>query len=132
MKRHVALIISLFHLFGTVGVPIAAYSCVDSGEMGVVSFLSWSPKSCYAESCCDGEQDSPKAQIQSEIPCCDLDIRVASENARMLLPDNKYGPAEPLPDTLALFGASQPDVRISSTPRSGSLIYLSINLPLLI
>jgi hypothetical protein len=122
----------LFYLFGTVGAPVAAYNCVDCDEVGVVSFLSWSPKSCYAEACCDGEQDSPEAQIQSNISCCDLEIQIASDNTRMLLPGNKYGPAEPLPDTPALFDTSQPDVRISSESRSGSPVCLSINLPLLI
>ena len=132
MRCHVVLIIALFHVFGTVGVPVGVFSCVDSGEMGVISALSGSERSCYVDSCCDGDETQASVYIQSDIPCCNLGIHVAPGNSRTLLPNHKYGQANPLADTPSLFDASLPDVRIASTPSSSSAFHPSINLPLLI
>jgi len=132
MRRQVALTITLFHLFGAVGIPVAAYSCDESGQVGVISFLSGSERSCYVDSCCDGDETQASTYIQSDIPCCDLGVHVAPGNSRTLLPNHKYGQANPLADTPSLFDASLPDVRIASTPSSSSAFHPSINLPLLI
>jgi hypothetical protein len=132
MKRHVVLIITLFHLFGTVGIPVAAYSCVESGEAGVVAYLSTSPRSCYADSCCDVDQDPLNVSFQSDIACCDLNVQVAPENNRLLLPGQKYGQANPLAETSACFDASRPDASIASTLPPIPVFHASIKLPLLI
>ena len=132
MRRHFVLIITLFHLFGTAGVPVAAYSCVESGEAGVVAYDSTSPRSCYADSCCDVDQDPPNVSFQSDIECCDLDVQVAPENIRIVLPGQKYGQANPLVETPTRFDDSRPDDRIASTLPPVSVFHASINLPLLI
>ena len=132
MRRHVALTITLFHLFGTVGVPVAAYTCVESGEAGVVAYLSTSPRSCYADSCCDLDQDPLNVSFQSDIACCNLNVQVAQENNRILLPGQKYGQANPPAETSARFDDSPPDTRIASTLPPISIFHASIKLPLLI
>jgi hypothetical protein len=132
MRRHVVLIISLFYLFGTVGIPVVAYSCVESGEVGVVAYLSGSHGSCYVDSCCDGDQDPPNVSIQSDIGCCYFNIQVAPENSRILLPGPKNGLGEPLPKALARFDASLPDICVVSAQPSISAFHTPINLPLLI
>jgi hypothetical protein len=132
MRRHVGLIITLFYLFGTVGIPVVAYSCVESGEAGLVPYLSGSPRVCYADSCCDDDQNPPNVRIQSETPCCGLSVQIAPENNRILLPGQKYGQAAPLAETPACFDASRPDVRIASTLPPISVFHASVNLPLLI
>jgi hypothetical protein len=132
MKRHIGLIITLFYLFGTVGIPVAAYSCIDSGEAGVVAYLSMSPRSCYADTCCNDEQDQPSARIESGIPCCDISVQVAPENNRILLPGQKYGQAGPLTDTPVCFDTSRPDVRPAPAPPRIPIFHASIKLPLLI
>jgi len=132
MKRHIAYLITLFHLFGAVGIPIVAYSCVESGEEGVVAYISESPKDCYADSCCDDDQKLPNDRIQSDIPCCDLNVQVAPENIRIVLPGQKYGQATPLAETPARLDDSQPDARIASTLPPISVFHASLKLPLLI
>jgi hypothetical protein len=103
---------------------------VESGEVGVVSYLSGAEQSCYADSCCDRAQDQTDIYIQSDIPCCNLEIHVAPENSRTLLPDHKYGQANPLADTPSRFDASPPDIRIVSALPCISVFQASINLPL--
>ena len=132
MKRHVALTITLFHLFWAVGVPVAAYSCDESGEVGVTSFLSWSARSCYSDSCCDSDEDPTTGLMQTRIPCCEVDIHIAPENSLILLPGQKYGQVGPLADTPARFDASLPGVFTASTLPSFLVFHASINLPLLI
>ena len=112
--------------------PLVAYSCVDSGEEGVVAYLEGSPRVCYAESCCEGDEDPTVVLIESEIPCCDLDIHTAPENSRILLPGHKYGQDGQLADTPAHFDASRPGVRIASTLVPVPVFHSSINLPLLV
>jgi len=128
MIRHTVLLITLFYVFGTVGIPVVAYSCLESAEAGVVS---GSPRSCYADACCDGDQDPPNVRFQSDIPCCDLSVQAAPENG-MLLPGQKYGQANPLAEAPARFDASRPDARAASTPPTVSVFRASIKLPLLI
>jgi len=132
MRRHTVLLITLFYLFGTVGIPVVAYSCVESGEAGVVAYLSTSPRSCYADSCCDGDQDPPNVRIESGIPCCDLSVQGAPETSRILLPGQKHGQANPLAITPARFDNSRPDAPIASTLPPISVFHASIKLPLLI
>jgi hypothetical protein len=132
MRRHVVLLITLFYLFGTVGIPVVAYSCAESGEAGMVAYFSGSPGVCYADSCCDGGQNPPNDRIQSEIPCCDLSVQIAPENNRILLPGKKYGQANQLADTPSRFFSSRSDARIAPTLPPISVFHASINLPLLI
>jgi hypothetical protein len=131
MKRHVALIITLFQLSGTVGVPVAAYTCVESGEVGVVSYFSGSARSCYSDSCCDSDEASTTGLMQNGIPCCDVDIHITPENNFTLLPGQKHEQVGPLADTPARFDASLPGVCTASTLPSVSAFHASINLPLL-
>jgi len=126
------LIITLFYVLGTVGIPVAAYSCIDSGEAGVIAYLGMSPRSCYADDCCDDEQDPSSVRIESGIPCCDLNVQVAPESNRILLPGQKYGQANPLAEAPARFDASRTDVRIAPAPPRILVFHASINLPLLI
>jgi hypothetical protein len=98
--------------------------------VGVVSYLSGSEQTCYADSCCERAQDQTDIRIQSDIPCCNLDIHVAPENSRTLLPNHKYGQATPLADTPSRFDASRPEIRIVSALPFISLFHASINLPL--
>ena len=132
MRRHVVLIITLFYLFGIVGTPVAVYSCVESGEAGVVAYLSTSPRSCYADSCCDVDEDPLNVSFQSGIACCDLNVQIAPENSRILLPGQKYGQANPLAETPPRFDDSRSDARIASTLPPISIFHASIKLPLLI
>ena len=130
MRRQVTLTITLFHLFAAVGIPVAAYSCDESGQVGVVSFLSGSERTCYVDSCCDGDETQGSTYIQSDIPCCDRDIHNPPENSRTLPPTHKHGQADPLADTPARLDASRPEVRIASTLPFSSVFHASINLPL--
>lgn len=132
MRRHVVLLITLFYLFGVVGIPVVAYSCVESGEAGVVTYLTTSPRPCYAEVCCDDEQASTSICPDDELPCCDVDVRDTLQNTVILLSDQKTGQAKPLAERPTRFDASRPDVRIASTPAPISIFHASINLPLLI
>ncbi|MEE9269899.1 MAG: hypothetical protein V3V49_06525 [Candidatus Krumholzibacteria bacterium] len=132
MRRHVVLIITLLYVFGTVGMPVAAYSCIDSGEAGVVAYLAMSPRSCYADACCDDEQDPSSVRIESGIPCCDLSLQVAPENNRILIPGQKYGQARPLTDAPVRFDAPRTDVSIAPAPPRILAFHASIKLPLLI
>ena len=132
MRRQVALIITVFHLLGMVAVPVVAFSCVESGETAVVTYLSWSPRSCPPNSCCDDDQVPADAYPQSAISCCDLSIRTAPQNSRIILPGHKYGPAEPLRDTSTLFDTSLSDHRLASTRSALSVFHDSTNSPLLI
>jgi len=131
MRRHTILLITLFYLFGTVGIPVVAYSCVESAESGVVAYLSASPRSCYADSCCDGDQDPPTVRFESDIPCCDLSVQMAPENG-ILLPGEKFGQDSQLAEAPVCIDASRPDARIAYTISPNSVVYSSINLPLLI
>ena len=126
------MIITLFHLVGSVGLPVVAYNCVDSGEEGVVAYLEGSPRVCYAESCCDGDEVPTTVLTESEIPCCELDIHTAPEDSRILLPDHKYGQDCLLADTPARDDASLPGVRIASALVPVLVFHASINLPLLV
>jgi len=130
MRRHVGLIITLFYLFSTVGIPVVAYSCVEGGETGVVPYLSMSPRSCYADSCCDVDQDPPNLSFESDVPCCGLSVQTAPENG-ILLPSEKCGQASQLAEAPAPFDAANPDARIAYTLPSVSVVHASINLPLL-
>ncbi len=132
MRRCVALITVLFSLFGMVGVPVVAYSCAESGDAGVVSYLPSSTRACYVDSCCEGGSNTPDVQIRSEVPCCDADVQIAPKNNLVLLPESKNRPAEALADTPAGSDSSRPNVRIVSTPPSTSVFHPSINPPLLI
>ena len=132
MKRHIVLVISLFYLFGTAGIPVAAYSCVETGEAGVVAYPAGSPGSCYADSCCDGDEDTADVCIQSDDGCCLLDIQGAPESNRMLLPNPKYGADALLPEAYSRVDASLPDVCDLSAPPSVPAFHAPINLPLLI
>lgn len=130
MRTNLALTVALFHLFGIVGVPVVAYSCVESGEAGVVSYLASSPRSCYVDSCCESDPDTPNAHIRSEVPCCDSDVQIASVSVRTLLPDRKTGSAETSADTPACFDVPRPNVRMVSTHPSISVFHSSISPPL--
>jgi hypothetical protein len=132
MQRHIVSIIALFYLFGTVGIPVAAYSCVDSGEAGVVAYAATSPSSCYADACCDEEQDPSNLRIENGTSCCELSVQVAQENNRVLLPSQKNGQAGRLTDTTVCFDASRADVRIAPAPPRILAFHASIQLPLLI
>jgi hypothetical protein len=132
MRRHITLIITLFYLLGTVGIPVAAYSCVESGESGVIAGLSTSPGSCYADACCDDEQDPSSVRIEDGSSCCDLSLQVAPANSRILLPHQKYGQAGTLADTPVCFDASRADVRTAPAPPLILVFHASIQLPLLI
>jgi hypothetical protein len=131
MRRQIALIITLLHLVGMLGVPVVAYSCVESGKDGVVSYLSWSPGTCYVDSCCDGEQDSPNVQMRTEDPCCDGDIKITPQNG-VTLPDAKYGQSELLQSTHEGFDPARPDVSATPTSLLLSIFHAPINPPLLI
>ena len=132
MKRHLALIIALFHVIGSVGLPVVAYNCVDSGEEGLAAYLEGSSRVCYAESCCDGDEEPATVLVRSEIPCCDLDIHTAPENSRILLPGHKYGQDGQLADTPARYDDSRPGVHIDSAHPAVLVFHASINLPLLV
>jgi hypothetical protein len=132
MKRQLALLISLFQLLGTAGVPVVAYSCVESGESGVASYVSGSPSACYAEACCDGDRDPAMVQIQSDVSCCDVSVPAGPESSRILLPGYKFEPAPLLRDMPVCIDASLPVVRIASTHPSFSALRLSVNLPLIV
>jgi len=132
MRRQVALLITLFYLFGAVGIPVVAYSCVESGEAGVVAYLATSPGSCHADSCCDGDQEPPNVLMESGIPCCDLSVQAAPETSRILLPGQKYGQTKPLANTPVCFDNSPRDVGIALALPPVSVFHASIKLPLLI
>jgi hypothetical protein len=131
MRRFFVLTITLFHIFGAIGVPVAAYTCVESGEVGVVGYLSGSAKSCYVDSCCESDETQASVYIQSETPCCDLDIHNAPENSRTLPPVHERGQANPLADAPARFDDSVSNVCITSTSSAVLVFHASINLPLL-
>ncbi len=125
-----ALTVALFHLIGAVGIPIAAYSCDESGQGGVVSFVSGSERDCYVDSCCDGDETQSSTYIQRDIPCCELDIHNPPDNGRTLPPTHKQGQADPLAETPARLAACGPNVRIACALPFGSVFHASINLPL--
>ena len=132
MKRPLYLIITLLHLSGTVGMPVVAYSCVESGAVGVVSYQSAFTETCYADSCCDEDQDQPNVRIDGGAKCCDLSGNIAPENSRVLLPSHKYEPAKPLPGTLSRFDTSLLGTRIVPTRPSTWMFRPSISSPLLV
>jgi hypothetical protein len=132
MKRHVVLIITFFQLFGTVGVPVVAFSCVDCGEGGVVPYLSWSPGSCYADACCGGEQEPPSTRIEGSTPCCMVDDQLAAENEGVLVADQKYRQDGPLPLTSKCPDVSPSDVGTTPAPPTPSIFDPPINRPLII
>jgi len=121
----------MFYLFGAAGIPVVAYSCIETGESGV-AHLSGPAGTCYVDSCCDEDQDASNVRIQSDIGCCQLDVQGAPESNRMLLPSPKNGPGEILPKALSRFDASLPDICVASAPPTISPIRTPINLPLLI
>jgi len=130
MKRYTIMLITLIYVFGTFGMPVVAYSCVESAETGLVTYHSGSPRSCYADSCCDDDQDPPNVRFESETSCCDLSVQVTPENG-ILLPGHKYGQANRLAEAPARFDASQPETGIAPTLPPVSIHHTSINLPLL-
>jgi len=131
MKRQFGLIITLSYVFGTIGIPITTYSCVESGEAGVIAYLAASPRSCYVKACCDDEQDLPNLRIESDVPCCNASVQGAPENNRTLLPNQKNGHAEPLTETSVLFHVSRPNASITPARLVITISCASINLPLL-
>ena len=130
MTRAIVFIVALFHLFGTVGVPVVAYRCDESGEVGVVSVLSWSPGSCFVDTCC--EDESPREVcLECEDSCCDFDIELTLQNSRIMTPIPKFGPSAPPAVTPLGFDASLSAVHLPVNPQSMSAFHPSINLPLL-
>jgi hypothetical protein len=132
MKRHAVLLITLFYVVGTTGIPLAAYSCVETGKAGVVAYLSGSPGSCYVDSCCDEDPDASGVRIRNDSGCCYLDIQGAREGNLMLLPNPKHGAGELPPRALSRFDASLPDLWVLSARPAISPFHAPINLPLLI
>ncbi len=130
MRRHVILTVALLHLLGTLGVPVVAYSCVESGDAGVVSYLAWSLRSCCVESCREGDHDTPNAHIRRGVPCCDIDLQVAPALSRVLLPDRKSGPTDTCEDASERIDAFQVNVLVVATPLSTPVSHSPINTPL--
>lgn len=132
MKRRIGLTIALFYLLGNVVLPAAAYSCVDCGVAGVVTYLATSPTSCYAVSCCDEDRDRPKGTLQAEIPCCDLDVQTVPDRGRLLLPDQKKGQAGPPSEAPVRLDEPRPRRPLATAIGPTSMSRASINSPLLI
>lgn len=130
MTRAIVFIVALFHLFGIVGVPVVAYSCDESGEVGVVSVLSWSPGSCFVDACCEDE-DPWEVCLECENSCCDFDIELSLQNSRIMTPIPKFGPSVALAETPVGSDASLADAHVPAMPQSKSAFHPSINLPLL-
>jgi hypothetical protein len=132
MKRYISLIITLLHLSATVGVPVVAYSCDESGAVGVVSSLTAFSTSCYVDACCDGDRDLSNVRMDREMPCCELNVHNSPENSRVLLPGYKYEPAKSLPGTPSLPDDSLTGAHIALTRLTTSAFRPSINPPLLV
>ena len=132
MKRHVALMITTFYVFGALGIPVVAYTCAETGEAGVVAILAGPPKTCHVDSCCDEDRDAPNVRIQTEFGCCHVDIQNAPESGFLFLPCPKYGPGEQFPKAHSSLDASMPAVCVVSAPPLIAAIHPPINLPLLI
>ena len=132
MKRQIVLIIALSHFLGTLGGPVVAYSCLESGEVGVVPYLSRALESCYADACCEGHEGPAHAASRSASRCCDLDIQITLENGRMLVPVDKFGEGDAPQRTTAHNNVSLPDVRMASAQPTAHTFHPPINLPLLI
>ena len=136
MKRQIALTVTLLHLLGTAGVPVVAYTCVESGEVGVVPYLASSPDECYAESCCEEEvccadegHGAECLDIHSDVPCCDVSAPMAQDTRRVSLPD-KVGAAD-VAGAVVVVDDSLLNARCAHSHESGSMFFPSISLPLL-
>jgi len=136
MKRQIALTITLLHLLGAAGAPVVAYTCVESGEVGVVPFLAWSPEGCYEESCCEDEvccedegHGSECLDVHSDVPCCDVSLPMAQDTRRVSL-SNQAGAAE-VAGPVVTVDVSLLDTRSARCLETRLMFFPSISLPLL-
>ena len=130
MRRRVTLVVVVLHLFGAFASPAVAYSCVESGDAGVVSYLSWSLRSSCIDSCCEDDQDTPNAHVERGISCCDIDLQTVQPRSRVLLPSRVSGPAETFGDASGRVDAVQASVLLVTAPPATQASQRSINTPL--
>ena len=131
MRSRFTPIIALLYVFGTLGVPIAAYHCVESGEAGVVAYVDASSESCYADVCCDGEEETPAVMLRTGSGCCDLDVQDAQAQRQVLLPEQKSAQAVLPAEHSKRLEAPRADSLLTAAPAADSMLHASISLPLL-
>ena len=130
MRRHVILTVALLHLLGTFGAPAVAYSCAESGDSGVLPYLSWSLRSSCIDSCCEDDQDTPNAHVERGISCCAIDLQTVPPRSCVLLPDRTSGQAETCEDASDRLDVFQVSVLVVTTPSSAQASQPPINTPL--
>jgi hypothetical protein len=130
MRRHIALAVALLHLVGTFGAPVVAHCCVEGGDAGVASHVTWSARSCCADSCREAGHDAPDAHVGCGIPCCDIDHHVVPDGSRVLPPGRKSGSIETREDASERLDVVQLSDTVVSVPSSGPTLHPPINTPL--
>jgi len=130
MRRYIILAVALFHLLGTLGAPAVVYSCVESGDSGVSSYVSWSLRSCCVDSCRESHQDTPDTNVRREVPCCDVDLQNVAAHSHVLLPDRQNGPTEACEDAFERLDDVRADVLVAAAPPSTQASHSPVYAPL--
>ncbi len=130
MRRRLVLTVALLHLLGTFGAPAVAYGCTESGDSGVLPFLSWTLRSGCVDSCCADDQDTPNVRVERGISCCHIDLQTVPPRSRVLLPSRVSGPAETCEDASGRVDVVQASALVVTAPPATQTPQPSINTPL--